>query len=119
MRLYREVLGAEVSEPADQVEHGVTTVFVQLENTKLELLHPLGEHSPIANFLQKRPGGGIHHVCVEVPDVRSAVSHLQAQGVSVLNPEPKIGAHGNPVVFLHPRSVDGVLLELEEVVPEK
>jgi len=115
MRLYREVLGAEVSAPADQEEHGVTTVFVQLDNTKIELLHPLGEQSPIANFLRKRPSGGIHHVCVEVNDVRAAVAHLQERGIRVLNSEPKIGAHGNPVVFLHPSSVDGVLLELEEV----
>jgi len=103
-----------VSAPVPQAEHGVTTVFVDLGNTKLELLHPLGENSPIRNFLQKKPEGGIHHICIEVDDINVAVKQLQADGIKVLDPKPKIGAHGKPVVFIHPKSVTGVLLELEQ-----
>ncbi|MES1915451.1 MAG: hypothetical protein MHM6MM_007394 [Cercozoa sp. M6MM] len=113
--LYRDVLGAKVSEPQDVPEHGVTVVFVELPNTKIELLYPLGEKSPIANFLAKNKAGGIHHVCLEVDDVRVAIDTLVGRGMRVLNEEPKIGAHGNPVTFLHPKDCNGVLVELEEV----
>ena len=112
--LYRDVLGGDVSPAEDLPAHGVTTVFVDLGNTKIELLHPFGESSPIAGFLKKNPSGGIHHVCIEVDDIRAAVSDLTAAGVRALNEEPKIGAHGKPVVFLHPKDCGGVLLELEE-----
>ena len=113
--LYRDVLGAKVSAPEALPEHGVTVVFVNLPNTKIELLHPLGDKSPIANFLAKNTGGGMHHVCVEVDDVHAAMKALLAAGKRVLDKEPKIGAHGNPVVFLHPKDFGGVLVELEEV----
>lgn len=93
----------------------MTTVFVELANTKIELLGVYGERSPIAKFLEKKPDGGIHHVCLEVDDIKSAVEKLISSGVKVLSKEPKIGAHGKPVVFLHPKSMNGVLLELEEV----
>eukprot|EP01115_Flamella_aegyptia_P004264 TRINITY_DN18616_c0_g1_i2.p1 TRINITY_DN18616_c0_g1~~TRINITY_DN18616_c0_g1_i2.p1 ORF type:complete len:170 (+),score=24.95 TRINITY_DN18616_c0_g1_i2:61-570(+) len=112
--LYRDVFGADVSEPQDLPEHGVTTVFVNLDNSKLELLYPLGENSPIINFLKKKPSGGIHHICIEVADIHAAVKQLEQKDIKLLNKEPKIGAHGKPVVFLHPKSVDGVLLELEQ-----
>lgn len=113
---YRETLGAVVSEPLPQPEHGVTVVFVELPNTKIELLHPLGEESPIANFLQKSPSGGIHHICYEVEDIHAARKHLTEQGARVLGDgEPKIGAHGKPVLFLHPKDFLGTLIELEQV----
>ncbi|KAN0015295.1 hypothetical protein ACTFIU_008020 [Dictyostelium citrinum] len=114
MDLYRNVFGADVSEPVNQVEHGVTTVFVGLENTKIELLHPFGDKSPIENFLKKNPSGGIHHICLEVDDIHRAVEILLAENVRIIDPKPKIGAHGKPVVFLHPKSMNGVLVELEE-----
>ncbi|MBV8939156.1 MAG: methylmalonyl-CoA epimerase [Alphaproteobacteria bacterium] len=114
--LYRDTLGAEISAPLDLPEHGVTTVFVNLPNTKMELLHPLGENSPIAGFLAKNPAGGVHHVCFEVKDIRAARDRLKAQGARVLGDgEPKIGAHGKPVLFLHPKDFCGTLVELEEV----
>ena len=97
----------------------MTVVFVNLPNTKIELLHPFGDNSPIENFLKRSPSGGIHHVCVEVDDVTSAISTLLGKGYRVLNKEPKIGAHGNPVTFLHPKDTNGVLLELEEVKPRE
>lgn len=106
--------GIQVSAPVDLPEHGVTTVFVELDNAKLELLHPLGNSSPIAAFLERHPAGGMHHLCLEVADVHAAVSHVSAS-TRVLNKEPKIGAHGKPVVFLHPKDHDGVLVELEQV----
>lgn len=112
--LYRDVLGAKVSAPLDLPEHGVTTVFVELSNTKIELLFPLGDKSPIANFLIKNAKGGIHHVCLEVDDVDKAIADLIKRGIKVLNKEAKIGAHGKPVVFLHPADFNGVLLELEK-----
>ncbi|EGG23313.1 methylmalonyl-CoA epimerase [Cavenderia fasciculata] len=112
--MYRDIMGAKVSEPEDQKEHGVTTVFVSLDNTKIELLHPLGENSPIANFLKKNPAGGVHHVCIEVDDINSAVKTLLDKQVRIIDPNPKIGAHGKPVVFLHPKSCNGVLVELEQ-----
>lgn len=111
----RDVLGAEVSLPQDLPSHGVTTVFVNLGNTKIELLQPLGERSPIAKFLEKNKDGGIHHICIEVEDVYDAVKNLKAEKkIRVLDPEPKIGAHGKPVVFLHPKDCGGVLVELEQ-----
>lgn len=113
---YRDMLGADVSAPQDLPEHGVTVVFVQLDNTKIELLHPFGEGSPIAGFLEKNASGGIHHMCFEVEDIRAAAKKLSEQGARVLGDgEPKIGAHGLPVLFLHPKDFDGTLIELEEV----
>ncbi|HHN67068.1 MAG TPA: methylmalonyl-CoA epimerase [Thermopetrobacter sp.] len=113
---YRAMLGAEVSEPLDQPEHGVRVVFVNLPNTKIELLQPLGDDSPIANFLKRHPAGGIHHVCYEVADIIAARDHLKARGARILGDgEPKIGAHGKPVLFLHPKDFNGTLIELEQV----
>ena len=117
---YRDQLRAEVSAPQDLPEHGVTVVFVTLPNTKVELLHPLGPASPIASFLERNPIGGMHHVCYEVDDIKVAANDLQAQGMRILGDgQPKIGAHGNPVLFLHPKDMGGVLVELEEVADEK
>ena len=114
--LYRDTLGAEVSDPVDIAEHGVATVFVTLPNTKIELLHPLGEDSPIAGFLARNPAGGIHHICYEVEDIHAARDQLIGQGMRVLGDgEPKIGAHGKPVIFLHPKDLCGTLVELEQV----
>jgi methylmalonyl-CoA/ethylmalonyl-CoA epimerase len=114
-RLYREMLGAEVSEPMAQPEHGVTTVFITLPNTKVELIAPLGENSPIAKFLARSPEGGIHHVCYEVEDILAARDALLQRGARVLGDgEPKIGAHGKPVLFLHPKDFCGTLIELEQ-----
>ena len=114
--LYREALGATVSEPVALPEHGVTTVFVELPNTKIELLHPLGEGSPIAKFLDKNPDGGMHHVCYEVEDIVAARDRLVATGARVLgNGEPRTGAHGKPVLFLHPKDFCGTLVEIEQV----
>lgn len=113
---YRDTLGAIVSEPKDQPSHGVTTVFVELDNTKIELLHPLGEGSPVAKFLEKNPAGGMHHVCYEVEDILAARDRLQAEGARVLGDgEPRIGAHDKPVLFLHPKDFCGTLVELEQV----
>ena len=114
--LYRGTLGAQVSEPLELPEHGVTTVFVTLPNTKLELLHPLGDGSPIAGFLAKNRAGGIHHLCYEVDDIRAARDRLIAEGARVLGDgEPRTGAHGKPVIFLHPKDFCGTLIELEQV----
>jgi methylmalonyl-CoA/ethylmalonyl-CoA epimerase len=113
--LYRDTLGATVSEPVEQPDHGVITVFVELPNTKVELISPLGERSPITAFLDRHPFGGIHHVCYEVADVRAASRRLAENGARVLGDgEPKIGAHGRPVVFVHPKDFLGTLIELEE-----
>lgn len=113
---YSSALGAKVGAPQDEPDHGVTVVFIELPNTKIELLYPLGEASPIAGFLQKNPAGGIHHVCYEVEDIMAARDHLIASGARVLGSgEPKIGAHGKPVLFLHPKDFNGCLVELEEV----
>ena len=113
---YRDTLGAAVSQPLDQPDHGVTVVFVELPNTKIELLHPLGADSPIANFLERSPSGGVHHVCYEVDDILAARDRLKAQGARVLGDgEPKTGAHGKPVLFLHPKDFHGTLVELEQV----
>src|SRR5262245_16789189 len=114
-RLYRMVLGAQVSEPVAMPEHGVTTVFVTLPNTKIELLHPLGATSPIANFLERNREGGIHHVCYEVDDLIAARDRLVKAGARILGGgEPKIGAHGKPVLFLHPKDFCGTLIEIEQ-----
>ena len=128
--LYRDMLGATVSppqvtkspkshqyfcfNPQDLPEHGVTTVFVELSNTKLELLHPLGEKSPIAGYLDKNKAGGIHHICMEVNDIQAAVADVKSKKIRCLSPEPRIGAHGKPVMFLHPKDCNGVLVELEQ-----
>ena len=112
---YRELLGAVVSAPIDEPDHGVTVVFVELPNTKIELLHPLGEGSPIASFLAKNPSGGMHHVCYEVDDILAARDRLVAAGARVLGDgEPKTGAHKKPVLFLHPKDFCGTLIELEQ-----
>ena len=113
--LYRETLGATVSDPQPLPEHGVTTVFVELENARIELLPPLGEASPVENFLVRNPSGGVHHVCYEVQDIIAARDQLERRGARVLgNGEPKKGAHGKPVLFLHPKDFCGTLIELEE-----
>ena len=113
--VYRNMLGAEVSDPIPEPDHGVTVIFVNLPNTKIELLHPLGEGSPIAAFLERNPGGGMHHVCYEVEDIIAARDHLKAEGARVLGDgEPKIGAHGKPVLFLHPKDFCGTLVELDQ-----
>ena len=114
--LYRETLAATVSEPVDQPDHGVTTVFVDLPNTRIELLGVLGDQSPIAAFLERHPAGGMHHVCYEVDDIRAARDRIIMAGGRVIgNGEPRIGAHGRPVLFLHPKDFCGTLIELEEV----
>lgn len=113
---YRDTLGARVSQPQSLPDHGVTVVFVELENTKVELLEPLGDASPIAAFLEKNPAGGMHHICYEVADIIAARNRLLASGARVLgNGEPKTGAHGKPVLFLHPKDFFGTLIELEQV----
>lgn len=115
VKTYRDTLGAKVSEPQDEPDHGVTVVFIELPNTKVELLHPLGDKSPIQAFLDKNPSGGIHHVCYEVEDIYAARDRLKSEGARVLGSgEPKIGAHGNPVLFLHPKDFFGTLVELEQ-----
>ena len=115
-RLYRDTLGASVSMPVELPEHGVVTVFVELGNTKVELLHPLGAESPIARFLERHPDGGIHHVCYEVEDIHVARDRLQQDGYRVLGDgQPRVGAHGKPVLFLHPKDFLGTLIELEQV----
>lgn len=114
--VYRDTLGATVSAPVALPDHGVTTVFVELPNTKIELLHPLGDDSPVAKFLANNASGGMHHVCYEVTDIQAAIEALVNQGARVLGDgKPKSGAHGLPVVFLHPKDFCGTLIELEEV----
>ena len=113
---YRSALGAAVGPAKDEPDHGVTVIFIELPNTKIELLYPLGEDSPIKGFLEKNPAGGIHHICYEVADIIAARDRLQATGARVLGDgKPKIGAHGKPVLFLHPKDFNGALVELEEV----
>lgn len=113
--LYRDLLEAKVSDPVAMPEHGVTTVFVELPNTRIELLHPLGDDSPVARFLDRNPAGGIHHVCYEVDDIRAARDRLRAEGLRVLGDgEPHLGAHNKPVIFLHPKDFCGTLIELEQ-----
>ena len=112
---YRDTLGATVHAPQDETDHGVTVVFIDLPNTKIELLHPLGDASPIKGFLEKNPSGGIHHICYEVEDIIAARDRLLAEGARVLGDgNPRIGAHGKPVLFLHPKDFTGTLVELEE-----
>ncbi|SFR41283.1 methylmalonyl-CoA epimerase [Litoreibacter janthinus] len=112
---YKDTLGANVGSPQDEPDHGVTVVFIELPNTKIELLFPLGENSPIQGFLDKNPSGGIHHICYEVDDIIEARDRLKDSGARVLgNGEPKIGAHGKPVLFLHPKDFTGTLVELEQ-----
>ena len=114
-KLYRDTLGADVSRVVPQPDHGVNTVFITLPNTKIELLEPLGENSPIQGYLDRNPSGGIHHVCYEVADILAARDRLKAQGMRVLGDgEPKIGAHDKPVLFLHPKDFCGTLVELEQ-----
>ncbi len=115
-QLYRDAFGAILSDPIALPDHGVTTVFVELPNSKLELLEPLGENSPVAKFLEKNPAGGMHHFCVEVEDINQAMEQVKAHGLRVLGSgKPKIGAHGKPVIFLHPKDALGCLVEFEEV----
>lgn len=112
---YRDLLGARVGDPQPLPEHGVTVVFVDVDNTRIELLEPLGEGSPIAAFLEKTPAGGMHHLCFEVRDIIAARDQLKAQGARVLGDgEPRIGAHGKPVIFIHPKDFCGTLIELEQ-----
>ena len=114
-RTYRETLGARVSAPADEPDHGVTVVFVELPNTKIEFIQPLGDTSPIAKFLERNADGGIHHLCYEVPDIIAARDTLISEGARVLGDGvPKIGAHGKPVLFLHPKDFSGALVEIEQ-----
>jgi methylmalonyl-CoA/ethylmalonyl-CoA epimerase len=114
--LYRDALGAKVSGPLSLPDHGVTVVFVELENTKIELIEPLGEHSPIAKFLAENPGGAVHHLCFEVADIFAAREQLKRAGARVLGDgRPKIGAHGKPVLFLSPKDFAGTLIELEQI----
>jgi methylmalonyl-CoA/ethylmalonyl-CoA epimerase len=114
-KTYRDTLGAQVSEAVPQPDHGVTTIFINLPNTKIELLEPLGANSPIAKFLERNPDGGIHHICYEVADIKKASEQMKSQGARVLGSgEPKIGAHGKPVLFLHPKDFFGTLVELEQ-----
>lgn len=114
--IYKDMLGAKISEPVDLPDHGVTTVFVELENTRIELLHPLGNTSPVDKFLLQNPAGGLHHICYEVVDIAVARDRLKSQGARVIGgEEPQIGAHGNPVLFLHPKDFCGTLIELEQV----
>ena len=116
VKTYKNMLGVKISSPIDQTDHGVKVVFIELPNTKIELLEPLGEKSPIENFLEKNKKGGIHHICFEVANINSAILSLEKDGATVLGDgEAKIGAHGNPVIFLHPKDFNGTLIELEEV----
>ena len=115
--MWRDALGASVSELQALPDHGVTVCFVDAGNTHVELLEPLGDASPIASFLAKSPSGGLHHLCHEVDDVEAAMADLKARGVRLLSEEPKIGAHGVPVVFLHPKDTNGVLVELQQAIP--
>jgi methylmalonyl-CoA/ethylmalonyl-CoA epimerase len=114
-RVYSETLGAQVSAPVNLPEHGVRTVFVELGNTKIELLHPLGDDSPVAPFLVRNPSGGMHHLCYEVEDIEAAARRLRDDGARILGDgRPRIGAHGKPVLFLHPKDFCGTLVELEQ-----
>jgi methylmalonyl-CoA/ethylmalonyl-CoA epimerase len=113
--MYRDVLGAKVSDKHPQPEHGVYTVFVELGDTKIELLYPMGAKSPIQNFLDKNQSGGMHHICLEVSDIKASIKDLKAHNIRTLGNEPKIGAHGKPVIFLHPKDCCGTLVELEQI----
>ena len=116
IKTYKDMLGVKISAPLDQLDHGVKVVFIELPNTKIELLEPLGENSPIENFLEKNKKGGIHHICFEVEEINSAILSLKKDGATILGDgKAKIGAHGKPVIFLHPKDFNGTLIELEEV----
>ena len=116
IKTYKDMLGVKISDPVDQIDHGVKVVFIELPNTKIELLEPLGENSPIENFLDKNKKGGIHHICFEVEDIDSAITRLKRDGAAILGDgKAKIGAHGKPVIFLHPKDFNGTLIELEEI----
>lgn len=117
-QIYKTLFNAKVSEPVAQEEHGVITVFIEMLNTKLELLHPIGDNSPIAAFLEKNKSGGMHHICLETPDIAKSIEQCKAANIRCLAKQTKIGAHGNPVMFLHPKDCGGVLVELEEVKPQ-
>ena len=113
---YKNILGAKVSAPLDLTSHGVKTIFVELDNTKIELLEPIGDNSPIKKFLLKNPSGGMHHICYEVPNIKEASTKLKSEGATILGSgKPTIGAHGKPVIFIHPKDFNGTLIELEEV----
>ena len=115
-KTYKDMLGVKISDPVDQIDHGVKVVFIKLPNTKIELLEPLGENSPIENFLDKNKKGGVHHICFEVEDIDSAIMRLKRDGAAILGDgKAKIGAHGKPVIFLHPKDFNGTLIELEEI----
>ena len=112
---YKNILGAKISKPMKLIEQGVTTIFIEIQNTKIELIEPLGHKSPLESFLSKNPDGGIHHICLEVKDIKSVCASLVKKGIKILGSgKPSIGAHGKPVVFLHPKDFDGTLIELEE-----
>ena len=116
IKTYKDMLGVKISAPLDQLDHGVKVVFIELPNTKIELLEPLGENSPIENFLEKNKKGGIHHICFEVEEINTAILSLKKDGATILGDgKAKIGAHGKPVIFLHPKDFNGTLIELEEV----
>ena len=113
---YKNILGAKISKTLDLPSHGVKTIFVELDNTKIELLEPIGDNSPIKKFLLKNPSGGMHHICYEVPNIKEASTKLKLQGATILGSgKPTIGAHGKPVIFIHPKDFNGTLIELEEV----
>ena len=113
---YKNILGAKISKPKKLIEQGVTTIFVEIKNTKIELIEPLGHKSPLESFLSKNPSGGIHHICLEVKDIKLACDSLIKTGIKILGSgKPSVGAHGKPVIFLHPKDFDGTLIELEEV----
>ncbi len=115
-KTYKDLLGAKVGQPIPQIEHGVSVIFIKLPNTKIELLEPLGENSPISNFLEKNPRGGIHHICYEVKNILRSRDRLLEKGATILgSSEPKIGAHGKPVIFIHPKDFNGTLIELEQI----
>lgn len=113
--MYKSLFDAKISEPQDLPAHGVTTVFVELPNSKLELLHPLGDKSPIQGFLDKNPSGGMHHICIEVENIEAAIAKCKAANIRTIGDKPKIGAHNKPVIFLHPKDCGGVLVEMEQV----
>ena len=116
VKTYKDMMGVKISDPVDQIDHGVKVVFIELPNTKIELLEPLGENSPIENFLDKNKKGGVHHICFEVEDIDSAIMNLKRDGATILGDgKAKIGAPGKPVIFLHPKDFNGALIELEEV----
>ena len=116
IKTYKDMLGVKISDPIDQIAHGVKVVFIELPNTKIELLEPLGENSPIEKFLDKNKKGGVHHICFEVEDIDSAIMRLKRDGAAILGDgKAKIGAHGKPVIFLHPKDFNGTLIELEEI----